>query len=978
MDWNSAEIEEKWKKVWIDSKLYKVNTDSDKPKYYVLDMFPYPSGAGLHVGHPLGYIASDIFSRYKRLNGFNVLHPMGYDAFGLPAEQYAVQTGVHPAISTMENINSFRKQLDNLGFSFDWSREVRTCEPSYYKWTQWIFLKMYNAWYDKNDDKSKDISILIDHFKNHGTEGINASSNSPLHFTSEDWNNYSGKEQYDVLMNYRLMYRRISTVNWCEALGTVLANDEVKDGVSERGGFPVIKKPMMQWSMRTTAFAERLLNGLNHVDWSESLKIMQRNWIGRSEGARVFFGLKGRTDSLEIFTTRPDTIFGATFMVLAPEHPLVYELTIPAQHDLMFDYANETSKASEQDRLNAQKMMTGVFTGSYAVHPFTGEDIPIWVSNYVLIEYGTGAIMAVPAGDERDRRFAERFDLKISEIIQRNEGDDDIESKDGTMINSDFLNGLSVSDAIKAAIDAIESRGLGKRLVNYKLRDANYSRQRYWGEPFPIAYDEDGVGHEISPLPLELPDIKDFKPTGDGSSPIARATEWVQATPGLKRETDTMPGFAGSSWYFLRYMDPNNDSEPFSKEAISYWKDVDLYIGGAEHAVGHLLYSRTWHKFLYDFGLVPTEEPFKRLINQGMIQGVSEKIYLLKETRDKVYFKNNSGQYIAQALAQSAQIFVSHELIHDYPAESANGDKETEGFSEMTIHIDMVKDYGASTGGYLDAEALKEFAVWRPEFASAVYVTSGGYYQNGTFHPVTDTNAIRFNTKAEVEKMSKSKYNVINPDTVISEHGTDVFRMYEMFLGPLEQSKPWDTKGIEGVSKFLRRFWNMFFDETGNFVLSEEVASTDALKVLHKTIKKMGEDINKFSFNTCVSACMIALNEFKKMNVNHRAILEPMLILLSPFAPFITEELWHLAGHEDSVHKAKWPEFDDKYTVDDVVTYPICINGKKRDLCDFAADADDEAIIRESLERPDVIKWMEGKQAKKVIVVKGKMVNIVV
>ncbi|HRN35157.1 MAG TPA: class I tRNA ligase family protein [Saprospiraceae bacterium] len=978
MEWNSAEIEEKWKKIWIDSELYKIHTDPDKPKYYVLDMFPYPSGAGLHVGHPLGYIASDIFSRYKRLNGFNVLHPMGYDAFGLPAEQFAVQTGVHPAISTQANINSFRKQLNNLGFSFDWSREVRTCDPSYYKWTQWIFLKMYNAWYDKSEEKSKDISILIDHFENHGTEGINCSCNSPLQFSASDWKNYSAKEQYDVLMNYRLMYRKISTVNWCEALGTVLANDEVKDGVSERGGFPVIKKPMMQWSMRTTAFAQRLLDGLDHVDWSDSLKIMQRNWIGRSEGARVFFRLKGRVDNLEIFTTRPDTIFGATFMVLAPEHPLVNELTIQAQQKPMFDYACETAKASEQERLNAQKMMTGVFTGSYAIHPFTGKDIPIWVSNYVLIEYGTGAIMAVPAGDERDRRFAETFNLEIREIIQRNEDDDDIESKNGILINSDFLNGLPVNDAIIKVIETIEKQGFGKRLINYRLRDANYSRQRYWGEPFPIAYDEDGVGHEISPLPLELPDIKDFKPTGDGSSPIARATEWVNATPGLKRETDTMPGFAGSSWYFLRYMDPNNDTLPFSKNAIDYWMDVDLYIGGAEHAVGHLLYSRTWHKFLYDFGLVPTEEPFKRLINQGMIQGVSEKIYLLKESTDKLYFKNNSGQYEVKLLPQPVQVFVSHELIQDYPAKSTSEDKEMEGFSEMSIHIDIVKDYGASTGGYLDKVAMEEFAVWRPEFASAVFVTYGGYYQNGTFHPVTDADAIRFNTKSEVEKMSKSKYNVINPDTVISEHGTDVFRMYEMFLGPLEQAKPWDTKGIEGVSKFLRRFWNLFFDDNGNFALSEDTAPTESLKVLHKTIKKMDEDINKFSFNTCVSACMIAVNEFKKQNVNHRVILEPMLVLLSPFAPFITEELWHLAGHKESVHKAQWPAFNEKYTVDDVVAYPICINGKKRDLCHFAIDADDDTIIKESLERPDVIKWMEGKQAKKVIVVKGKMVNIVV
>lgn len=978
MEWNSAAVEAKWKKIWIDNQLYKVDIDHDKPKFYVLDMFPYPSGAGLHVGHPLGYIASDIYSRFKRLNGYNVLHPMGYDAFGLPAEQYAIQTGVHPAVSTMENIKSFRSQLDNLGFSFDWSREIMTCDPSYYKWTQWIFLRMYNAWYDNTTDKARDIAELTAHFEKYGTENLNAATNARLSFTAEEWKAYSGKEKDDVLMNYRLMYRKVSTVNWCEALGTVLANDEVKDGVSERGGFPVVKRPMMQWSMRTTAYAQRLLDGLDHVDWPDSLKIMQRNWIGRSEGARIFFALKDKNDRLEVFTTRPDTIFGVTFMVLAPEHPLVRSLTIAEQKALMDEYVTSSSKASEADRLNADKVMTGVFTGSYAVHPFTGEDIPVWVSSYVLIEYGTGAIMAVPAGDQRDLRFAETFGLEIREIIERTGDPDDIESRDGILINSGFLNGLSVNDAISEAITAIEGKSIGRRLVNYKLRDANYSRQRYWGEPFPIAYDDHGIGHAIDDLPLELPDVRDFKPSGDGSSPIAKATEWVNAEPGLKRETDTMPGFAGSSWYFLRYMDPHNDAKPFSNEAIRYWKDVDLYIGGAEHAVGHLLYSRTWHKFLHDMGLAPTEEPFKKLINQGMIQGVSEKTYLVKDIQPSVYFKNHDGQYEAVTLDRPRQVFVSSELINDYPDRNSSGNADLDGTSEMTVHIDLVRDYGASTGGYLDEEAIRAFISWRPDFEEAVFVTAGGYYIDGQYTSVMGSASNRFHTKAEVEKMSKSKYNVINPDHVIAAHGADVFRMYEMFLGPLEQSKPWDIKGIEGVSKFLRRFWNLFFNEEGRLSLSDEDPSEEALRILHKTIKKVGEDIEKFSFNTCVSSFMIALNELKKLDVSNRQILEPMIIMLAPFAPFMMEELWQLTGHNTSVHTAQWPQFEEKYTIDNVITYPLCINGKKRDLCDFPADAADDRITEVALQRPEIVKWLEGRTPKKVIVVKGKMVNIVI
>ena len=978
MNWNSRNVENKWKYEWTKSELYKVELDTTKPKFYVLDMFPYPSGAGLHVGHPLGYIASDIYTRYKRLNGYNVLHPMGYDAFGLPAEQYAIQTGVHPADSTQQNILQFRKQLDNLGFSFDWSRELMTSDPNYYKWTQWIFLKMFNAYYDLDANKALDIETLINKFETSGTSEVNAVSTTKMDFSADVWKSFSQKEKDDVLMNYRLMYRKYSTVNWCEALGTVLANDEVKDGLSERGGYPVIKKPMMQWSMRTTAYAERLLNGLDRVDWPESLKIMQRNWIGRSEGAKMFFKLKNSDEKLEIFTTRPDTIFGVTFMVLAPEHPMVEMLTVTEQKPLMSEYVTTSTKASEADRLNADKTMTGVFTGSYAVHPFTGDDIPVYVSNYVLIDYGSGAIMAVPAGDERDLRFAETFDLNIREIVERSGDQTDIESKEGKMINSDFLNGLSIPDAINAALDKVESSGIGNKLINFKLRDANYSRQRYWGEPFPIAYDEHGVAHSLKDLPLELPAIKDFKPAGDGSSPIAKATEWVNAEEGLKRETDTMPGFAGSSWYFLRYMDPHNAEAPFSTDAINYWKDVDLYIGGAEHAVGHLLYSRTWHKFMFDMGLTVTEEPFKKLINQGMIQGISEKTFFVKDVQNEVYFKNDQGQWEATAMHRPTQIFISSELIHDYPSKSSSDQKDLDGISEMTVHIDYIKDYGASTGGYLDLDGIKKFTQWRPEFAEAAFVTANGYFQHWRFNSIVPGEPARFNTKAEVEKMSKSKFNVINPDKVIEANGADVFRMYEMFLGPLEQAKPWDIKGIEGVSKFIKRFWSLFFDENDFFKVSEDAPNEEALKVLHKTIKKIGEDIEKFSFNTCVSAFMIALNDFKKMEVNNRAILEPMVIILSPFAPFMMEELWQLLGHKESVHKAQWPVFDEKYTIDNIISYPICINGKKRDLYDFPLTATDEEITTTALARPEIIKWLEGKAPKKVIVVKGKMVNLVV
>ncbi|NNF36418.1 MAG: leucine--tRNA ligase [Saprospiraceae bacterium] len=945
MDYNSSEIEKKWKKFWQDNQVYKVDVDHDKPKYYVLDMFPYPSGSGLHVGHPLGYIASDIFSRYKRMKGFNVLHPMGYDAFGLPAEQYAIQSGVHPAISTVNNINQYRSQLENIGFSFDWSREVRTCDPEYYKWTQWIFLQLFHHYYDNDANKGMPIENLIQKFSEGGSQAVNAPNSNDQEFSADEWNNMKPIEKDEVLMGYRLAYRKISYVNWCEALGTVLANDEVKDGVSERGGHPVEKKAMKQWSLRITAYAERLLNDLDTVEWSDALKTMQRNWIGRSEGAQLFFNLDGHDEKIEIFTTRADTIFGATYMVLAPEHDLVDQITTDAQKEEIETYKSYVSSRSEIERMAEVKEVTGAFTGAYAINPFTETKIPIWIGEYVLKDYGTGAIMAVPSDDERDQAFAKKFGLEIIDVVDKSKYPEaTLHDKLGVMINSGFITGMEVPEAIEKTLQKIESRGIGKRQINYKIRDANYSRQRYWGEPFPIWYDDEGVAHAVeeSELPLELPNLEDFKPASGGKSPLARLDSWVHPKPGVTRETDTMPGFAGSSWYFLRYMDAHNNEAFAGAEAIEYWRDVDLYIGGTEHAVGHLMYSRFWHKFLYDKGRVPTVEPFKKLVNQGMIQGVIEYIYLSKEKR------------------QGFNVFYSAEMVTD-----------ESGYARIPVHVDFVSNYG-SKESYLDGKGIQKFVAWRPEYKDSIFITKEGEF---SLDDLGDD--IKLSTKSEIGKMSKRYFNVVNPDDVVDKYGADCFRMYEMFLGPIEQSKPWDTNGIDGVSKFIRKFWSLFYKE-GKWMLDDSQPTKVELKILHAAIKKVTEDIEKLSFNTAVSALMVCVNELKKAGTRSTSLLLELVRVMAPFAPFLAEELYHVMGQEGSIHQATYPEFDASYLVEDEVEYPVCVNGKKRDTISIAADMPREDVEKMALALDSIQKWMDGKPARKVIIVPGRMVNIVV
>ncbi|MEM7104199.1 MAG: class I tRNA ligase family protein [Bacteroidota bacterium] len=953
MDYSPRSIEKKWKKYWDENAVYKVYNDTSKPKYYVLDMFPYPSGAGLHVGHPLGYIASDIFARFKRMKGFNVLHPMGYDAFGLPAEQYAVTMGVHPAVSTNQNIKMFRSQMDNLGFSFDWSRQVNTSDPNYYKWTQWIFLKLYEHYYDNDADKAMPISDLIVKFEGNGTAGVNAATSEDVSFTAEAWQKMSPRERADILMNYRLVYRKESMVNWCEALGTVLANDEVKDGVSERGGHPVVQKPIIQWSMRTTAYAERLLSGLNNVDWPDALRAQQTNWIGRSEGGHMVFDIDGHGDKIKVFTTRPDTVFGATFMVLAPEHELVAKITTNDQKQAIDDYLEYVNSRSELDRISEVKNVTGAFTGAYAVNPMTEENIPIWISEYVLAGYGTGAIMAVPDGDLRDKKFAEHFGLNIIPVVdQTMYPDAGPEDKVGKMINSGFLNGMEVKDAIEATLEEIERKGIGERKINYKLRDANYSRQRYWGEPVPIKYDADGVDSRLpdNELPLELPEMEDFEPGNSTEAPLARNKEWIHSYEGYRLEADTMPGFAGSSWYFMRYMDPNNDEAFASKEAMDYWESVDLYIGGAEHAVGHLMYSRTWHKFLFDIGLVPTDEPFKKLVNQGMIQGVIEHMYLKKEKTDGF----------------------SHFICARHAAELNILDK----IAKIPVYVDFVNAYG-TPDSYMDISSIKRFIEWRPEYKNAIFECSGGVYQKGEYKSHGTANDLHMFTDSEVGKMSKRYFNVVNPDDIVNNYGADCFRMYEMFLGPLEQAKPWDTKGIEGVSKFLRKLWSLFYAD-GELAVSDEAPTKEEFKVLHTAIKKISTDIERLAFNTCVSAFMVCVNDLKKLNSHKREILDPLTRMLSPFAPHLAEELWQVLGQEASVTTADFPVADESYLKEDSITYPICINGKKRATADFAVDTSKEDMEKASLELEAIQKWIDGKTIRKVIIVPKRMVNIVV
>lgn len=918
MEYKFREIEQKWQKLWQERQTYKVDIDSSRPKYYVLDMFPYPSGAGLHVGHPLGYIASDIYARYKRLCGFNVLHPMGYDAFGLPAEQYAIQTGQHPAVTTEQNIARYREQLDKIGFSFDWNREIRTCDPSYYKWTQWVFVEMFHSYYCNDTQQARPIAELIEAFPKYGSAGLNAACTTPLSFTAEEWLAMDERQQQDTLMNYRLAYRADTMVNWCAALGTVLANDEVVGGLSERGGHPVEQKRMKQWSLRVSAYAERLLSSLDSLEWSDSIKEIQRNWIGRSEGAQMFFDISGHSEKLEIFTTRPDTIYGVTFMVIAPEHEYVEMLTTPDNADSVASYIAETKKRTERERIAETKRVSGVFTGSYAVNPFSGTEIPIYISDYVLAGYGTGAIMAVPAHDSRDYAFARHFDLPIIPVVEG--GDIEKESYDakaGKLINSDIINGLDVKEAIAKMFTEIETRGLGRKQVNYRLRDAIFSRQRYWGEPFPVYYKDDiAYTLPLDKLPLELPEISEYKPTETGEPPLGRAEGWHTAE-GYPYELSTMPGFAGSSAYYLRYMDPHNDKALVSTEADNYWRNVDLYVGGVEHATGHLMYSRFWNKFLFDKGAVCEDEPFRKLVNQGMIQGRSNFVYRIVGT----------NKYVSLGLK--------------------------DGYETQPLHVDV----NIVKNDILDLDA---FRAWSPDNANAEFILEDGKYICGW----------------AVEKMSKSMYNVVNPDNIVENYGADTLRMYEMFLGPLEQAKPWDTNGIDGVHKFLRRFWRLFYGNGNTLIVTEDKATAAEMKTLHKTIKKVREDIENFSFNTSVSAFMICLNELGECN--KREVLEPLAVLLSPFVPHITEELWQALGHETSICEAEYPSFDAKYLVEDSFEYPVSFNGKLRFKKELPLGISPEEIEAAVLADEQTSKYTNGQPPKKVIVVPGKIINIVI
>ncbi len=936
-EYNFTELEQKWQNNWRAQQVYKVTQNPNKPKCYVLSMFPYPSGAGLHVGHPLGYIASDIYARYKRLKGFNVLHPMGYDSFGLPAEQYAIQTGQHPAVTTENNIARYREQLDKIGFCYDWDREVRTSNPDYYKFTQWIFIQLYNSWYNPYTDKAESIETLAKQFSEHGfgkvddsvlTGGIELDFPA---FTAQDWNNFSEAKREEVLSGFRLAYLSEAYVNWCPQLGTVLSNDEVKDGVSERGGYPVERKLMKQWSMRITAYAARLLNDLEGLDWTESIKETQRNWIGKSQGASVHFKVQDKPFDIEVFTTRPDTIFGVSFIAVAPEYEFLADLLEADYVDDVMQYVEQAKNRSERDRMADVKRVSGAFTGSFAIHPFTGKEVPIWVADYVLAGYGTGAVMGVSAHDSRDFAFAKHFNLLILPVVKIPVDHDlntaSYDAKEGQLTNSDFLNGLEVKEAIKKAIEYIEQGLHGKGKTNFRLRDAIFGRQRYWGEPIPIYY-KNGMPHCIpeEKLPLVLPEIDKFLPTEDGEPPLARADKWkwnelkgcVDAE-GYAIETTTMPGWAGSSWYFLRYMDPSNNTDFVSKDAVNYWRNVDLYMGGSEHATGHLLYVRFWTKFLFDRGFIPVNEPAQKLINQGMIQGRSNFVYRIKNTEK----------------------FVSLGLKNQ--------------FETTTIHVDV----NIVHNDELDVEAFK---AWREDFKNAEFVLEEGKYICGS----------------EVEKMSKSKHNVVTPDNIVADYGADTLRLYEMFLGPLEQSKPWSTQGIEGVHRFLKKLWRLFYDAEGNLIVSLEVADKKELKSLHKLIKKVGEDIEHFSFNTSVPAFMICVNELMDLKCNKHEILEKILVCLHPYAPHITEELWHALGNKISIADAQFPEFNAEYLVEDSFSYPVSINGKHRTNIEFSLSATQAEIEPVVLADELIQKWLEGKTPKKIIFVKGKIINMVV
>jgi leucyl-tRNA synthetase len=926
MEYKHKEIESRWQQQWKERRVYATTERSDKPKYYVLDMFPYPSGAGLHVGHPLGYIASDIFARYKRLNGFNVLHPMGYDAFGLPAEQYAIQTGQHPEVTTTQNIARYRNQLDKIGFGFDWEREIRTCDPDFYRWTQWAFLRMFDSWYDRAADRARPIADLVAHLETHGTEGLDAAGTEELGFTAAEWAAMTPKQKSEALMNWRMAYLGNTMVNWCPKLGTVLANDEVSEGLSVRGGHPVEQKMMYQWCLRVSAYAERLLRGLDGLDWSESLKETQRNWIGRSEGAEMRFRIDGRDDlELEIFTTRADTVFGVTFMVLAPESEYVEKITTPERRAEVGEYIAAVKHKTERERM-IDKRVSGVFTGAYAINPLTGKKIPVWVSDYVLAGYGTGAIMAVPAHDSRDYAFARHFDLPVIPLIEGADvSEGSFDAKEGIMMNSEgpelSLNGLTVKDAIAATKKFIAEKGIGRVKVNYRLRDAIFSRQRYWGEPIPVCYTPDGIPQAYEKLPLRLPEIDKFLPTESGEPPLGRAKNWTTAD-GMPLELNTMPGFAGSSAYYLRYMDPHNSEALVSPEANAYWRSVDLYIGGSEHATGHLIYSRYWNKFLYDLGLVCEDEPFRKLINQGMIQGRSNFVYRVKDSNT----------------------FVSRGLKDNYETQP--------------IHVD-VNIVGA--GDVLDTEA---FRAWRPEFATAEFILEDGKYVCGY----------------AVEKMSKSMFNVVNPDDIVERYGADTLRLYEMFLGPLEQSKPWDTNGIDGVNRFIKKLWGLFY-KGDTLLVDDSEPSAEALRSIHKLIKKVTADIENFSFNTSVAAFMICVNELTSLKCRSRAVLSDLVVVLAPFAPHVAEELWHSAlGHtlEESVCDAVWPRHDEKFLREDSVTIAVSFNGKARYNITVPAEMPREEVERLALEHESAAKWLDGKTIRKIIVVPGKIVNVVV
>ena len=963
-DYNHIEIEAKWQAYWQENKINEVKEDSNKPKFYVLDMFPYPSGAGLHVGHPLGYIASDIYSRYKRLKGYNVLHPMGYDAFGLPAEQYAIQTGQHPAITTAKNIQKYREQLDKIGFSYDWSREVKTADPTYYKWTQWIFLQLFNSWYNPLVNKAEPIDSLIELFNKEGFKGSDdgiltggIEFDYPA-FTAEQWQSFGEEDKQKILLGFRLAYLSEAYVNWCPAMGTVLSNDEVKDGLSERGGFPVERKKMNQWSLRITAYADRLLQDLDELDWTESLKESQRNWIGKSQGASLHFKVQDQNFDMEVFTTRPDTLFGISFLAIAPEHEMLKELVTPEHIDEVMNYVEASKNRSERDRQSDVKRVSGEFTGAYAIHPFTGKEIPIWVADYVLGGYGTGAVMGVPAHDTRDFAFAKHFNLPILPVIAGHPEHDfttsAFDAKEGNCINSSFLNGLGVKKAIKKAIQEIEERKLGKGKTNFRLRDAIFGRQRYWGEPIPIYY-KNGIPYPVaeSDLPIILPEIETFLPTENGEPPLGRAKNWKYKGE-YEYELSTMPGWAGSSWYFLRYMDAQNTKEIASKEALNYWKQVDLYLGGSEHATGHLLYVRFWTKFLFDLGIIPCNEPAKKLINQGMIQGRSNFIFRVD------CFK---GEKKELSFFASKSYFDKEDKIKNIPIlfEQFNLQQKLKiGFDFSKINVvKMNVDVNLVENDILNIDQIR---AWRDDFEQAIFILEDH----------------KFICDWEIEKMSKSKWNVVTPDYIIDQYGADTLRLYEMFLGPLEQSKPWNTQGIEGVHRFLKKLWRLFFDANGMLQLDQTEPDKPALKALHKAIKKAAEDIENFSFNTSVSTFMICVNELTELKCNNKHILKDFVIILSPYAPHIAEELWHILGETDSITKATFPEFNPAYLVESSFSYPISINGKHRTNIEFSLTAAQQEVEESVLANEIIIKWLEGKSPKKIILVKGKIINIVI